>query len=199
MKRQVFSRKQFRLEEFLEALQRFARSQGDYDGPMAVVRGDIAYHDDTELAIALEDDGGDDAEGEEADIPEDSLGRLEAGFTLFGGFTQFNGEGGFDCADGQMVEVPDLDEEDDEEEPRKGRPQRTKKYVEMVGNTHCDECRGYGYLISLEGDRVVIDSALLCDLSGDCEIEPVKEPNLLDEPMTRFVESFVVQPDDSGK
>jgi hypothetical protein len=190
MKRLVIPRRRFRLEAFLDALGAFARSRCGYDGPMAVVHGGVAYHDDVELAIALEEDGEIDA-GD--DIPDDPVGRLEEGLTLFGEFTLFDGQGGFECADGGTVEVPDLDEDDeDEEEPRKARPQRTKNYVEMVGNTQCDECRGYGYLVSLKGDRVAIESALLCDLSGDCEVEPVAEPNLLDGPMTGFVESFVI-------
>jgi hypothetical protein len=90
MKRQVFSRKQFRLRKFLNALAAFAQAQGDYEGPMAVVQGGIAYFDDTELAIALDENSEEAAEGgdEGADIPEDAVARLETGFTLFGDFTK---------------------------------------------------------------------------------------------------------------
>jgi hypothetical protein len=77
MKRLVLSRERFRLKKFLDALEAFAQPQGDYDGPLPVVHGGIAYHDDTELAIALEGNGENDAEGEGAEIPEDSIGRLE--------------------------------------------------------------------------------------------------------------------------
>src|SRR4051794_31861252 len=121
MKRQVISRKRFQLEKFLDALEAFVSTKGCYDGSTPVVHDGIAYHDDTELALALdgdrEEDEDDEAdEVEETDIPEDALGRLQTGFTLFGHFTLFDGQGGLDCADGETIEVSDLDEEDEDED-----------------------------------------------------------------------------------
>jgi len=34
----------------------------------------------------------------------------------------------------------------------------------------------------------------MCDLSGDAEVEIVKDAGLVDEPMTQFVDSFIVKP-----
>jgi hypothetical protein len=129
MKPIIVKQKKFKLKNFLDALHQFGRE----GNPLPAISGDIVYHDSIDLAEALASD----LDEEFGEIPSDSLGRLEAGLPLFGYFALFNGNHGFDCADGQEVEVPCLDEEDefDDDETPMPRRRRTKKYREIVQNT----------------------------------------------------------------
>ena len=111
------------------------------------------------------------------------------GLPVFGQFAAFNGFDGFDCVDGHHVEVPSLDDEDDE--PGLPRRRRTRKYLEAVENTTADECGCFGFVISLDGDTVEIEARGMSDVSGDCELEPMAEPNLLSEAMRRWAGSFL--------
>ena len=79
------------------------------------------------------------------------------------------------------------DDEDDEDEPR---PHRPTMDAALVAATECDDCRGYGFLISLAGDEICVELGTICDLGGECECEVLEQPNLLAKPMTDFVERF---------
>ena len=187
MKAIRIKRSKFRLGAFLAELHRFSvRHLGD-GNPLPGVSGDIAYFDPVDLAEALA------TEEEEAvgEIPDDSLKRLEMGLTLFGQFAIFNGDGAFSCIDGQEVEVPCLDDDEEDEEPRLPRRRRTKTYREAVENTAADECSSFGFVIFLTGGNVEIEGKAMRDVSGECELEQMVEPNLLSDGMRRWVRSFM--------
>ncbi len=185
MKELSIKRSKFKLTQFLDALHKFSLDHFGDGNPLPVVSGGTVYPDDLDLIDALAAD--EDRSVEE--IPRSSLERLDLGLEVFGFFATANGFDEFDCADGEQVEVPNLDdeEEDAEEEPRR----RTKQYLEMVTNTVCDECTAYGYVISIVGDTVKIDGMCMRDVSGDCELERMVEPNLVRDAMRRWVNSFL--------
>jgi len=188
MKAMTLKRSRFRLKRFLDALHKFSVQNLGSGNPLPAVSGDTVYHDPLDLAEALCADGHE----EIAEIPGDSLGRLDVGLTLYGQFAAFDGFDGFDCADGQHVEVPCLDD-DESDEPMMPRRRRTKKYLESVENTTADECSSFGFVISLEGDMVEIEARGLNDVSGECELEAMAEPNLLSAAMRRWVWSFSIR------
>lgn len=185
MKQLSIKRSKFKLTQFLDALHKFSLDHFGDGNPLPVVSGGTVYPDDLDLIDALAADEDRAVEG----IPRSSLERLDLGLEVFGFFAISNGFDELDCADGEQVEVPDLDdeEEDAEEEPR----QRTKKYLEMAANTVCDECTAYGYVVSIDGDTVKIDGMCMRDVSGDCELERMVEPNLVSDAMRRWVNSFL--------
>ena len=185
-----FSIKQskFKLTMFLDALHNFSLNHcGDGD-PLPVVSRSTVYSDDVDLIDALAAD--EDRSVEE--IPRNSLERLEMGLKVFGFFAISNGFDEFDCADGEQVEVPNLDDEEEGEEDAEEVPRgRTETYLKMVANTICDECTAYGYVISVDGVTVKIDGMCMRDVNGDCELEPMVEPNLVSDAMRRWVDSFL--------
>ena len=128
------------------------------------------------------------------DIPPDSLLRLQAGYTLYAMFA--GSDGGCSpllCADGERIDAidPDMDDEDTVDESDSGpRRRRTKKYVEQCENTPADEFRSYGYLIGLTTDSITLEAVCCNDVSGECETEPLSEPNLVSEPMRKFAKAF---------
>ena len=182
MKPIAFKRSRFRLKRFLDALHQFSVQNLSSGNPLPVVVGDTAHHDPVDLA----DEG-----EEEIEIPDDSLARLQAGLSLYATFASFNGFDGFDTADGQYVEVPCLDD-DDCDEPMIPRRRRTKKYLEAVENSVADECSSFGFCISLAADKVEIEAMGMSDVSGECELGPMVEPNLLSDAMRRWVKSFLI-------
>lgn len=185
MKPLIVNRSRFKLAEFLDTLHTFSLDHfGDGD-PLPGVSGDIVYPDAIDLIEALSSVAGE----EFSAVPDDSLGRLEMGIPVFAAFASFNGFDGFDCVDGQHVEVPCLDDEDDE--PGLPRRRRTRKYLEAVENTTADECGCFGFVISLSGGTVEIEAKGMSDQGGECELEPMAEPNLLSEAMRRWVRSFL--------
>lgn len=187
MKPLVFKRSWFKLKKFLDALHRFSVDHLGNGNPLPVVVGDTVYHDPLDLAEVLA------AEDEEvAEVPADSLRRLELGLALFAQYASFDGFDRFDCADGQPIEVPCLDEDEECDEPVMPRRRRTKKYIEAVENTTPDECTSVGFVISLSGDKVKIEALGMSDVSGECELEPMAEPNLLSDAMRRCVRSFLI-------
>jgi hypothetical protein len=124
------------------------------------------------------------------DLPDEPLKCLEAGRTLFAMFTAHDDDG-FDCVDGTKITLPDLDgdfdvENDEQVEPHAATPEEH----ERVENTNHDDCRGYGYTIALKADTLHINAAIWCDITSECNLEEVQEPNLLDQPMATFVLSF---------
>jgi hypothetical protein len=181
----TIKRTRFRLKAFLNVLHKFSLDHLGNGNPLPVVSCDTVYHDAVELAEALA------AEGEEdIEIPEDSLGRLEAGLTLFAPYACFDGFDGLDCVDGQHVELPCLDEDDECDEPVNPRRRRTRAYRLKVENTVVDECSCFGFVISLIADKVEIEAMGMSDVSGECELVPMTEPNLLTDAMRRWVRSF---------
>ena len=187
MKPLIVNRSRFKLAEFLDTLHRFSLDNLGDGNPLPGVSGDNVYPDALDLIEALASDWGE----EFTAIPDDSLGRLEMGLPLFGQFAAFNGFDGFDCVDGQHVEVPCLDDEDGEP----GLPRRRRTAVE---NTTADECGCFGFVISLNGERVEIEARGMSDQGGECELEPMAEPNLLSDAMRRWVRSFLI-PKRGGK
>src|SRR5947209_1588840 len=112
MKPITVKRPRFRLTKLLDALHKFSVDRLGSGNPLPVALGDSVYHDPVDLAEALASEG-----EEEVEVPDDSLRRLEVGLTLYGQFAAFNGFDGFDCADGQHVEVPCLDEDEECDDP----------------------------------------------------------------------------------
>jgi hypothetical protein len=189
----IFKRSRFKLTKFLDALHKFSVQSLGNGNPLPVAVGDTVYHDLLDLAEALA------AEGDEgSEVPDDSLDRLEAGLSLYGQFAAFNGFDGFDCADGQHVEVPSLDDDEECDEPMMPRRRRTRAYREKVENTTADECTSFGFVISLDGDRIQIEAMGMSDVSGECELAPMVEPNLHSDPIRRWVRSFLI-PKRGGK
>ena len=80
---------------------------------------------------------------------------------------------------------------DDDEEEETDLDERDEEGQEEEDETYCDENRSYGLLIALERDKLVIESGVMCDLSGDAQVEVVKDAGLVDEPMRRWVNSFL--------
>ncbi len=181
MKPITLKRSRFRLKAFLNALHKFSLEHLSNGNPMPAVFGDTVYHDAVDLAEDLAAEG-----EEEIEVPDDSLGRLKAGFLLYGQFAASNGFDGFDCADGLNIEVPCLDEDEECDEAVMPRRRRT----EAVENTTADECSSFGFAISLDGDSVQIEAMGMNDVSGECELVPLAEPNLLTDAMRRWVRSF---------
>jgi len=187
MRQFSIKRSKFKLKRFLDALHNFSLDHCGDGNPLPVVSGGTVYSNDFDLIDALSAD--EDRSVEE--IPRSSLERLKMGLKVFGFFAISNGFDEFDCADGEQVEVPNLDDEEEEEDAEEEPRRRTKKYLEMVGNTVCDECTAYGYFISLDSDSVKIDGMCMRDVSGDCELERMVEPNLVSGAMRHWVNSFL--------
>jgi hypothetical protein len=185
MKALTIKPSKFRLKKFLDALHRFSP-----DGnPLPGVSGDIVHHDSIDLAEDLSSD----VDEEFGEIPADSLARLEMGVPIFGYFALFDGDTSFNCIDGQQVEIPNLDEEDEDEEPLMPRRPLTQKFRSQIENTPCDENTCFGFVISLTGGKVEIEGKAMNDFDGDSELEMMVEPNLLCEAMRRWVRSFTIK------
>lgn len=93
---------------------------------------------------------------------------LQHGHTLFGQFTRRDDDH-YDLADASTVAMPD-DDEDDE--------------------TQLDESTTHGYLLSLEGDRLTIQTAILTDVSGEPKVYSVENGGIFEEKMVAFVEAM---------
>lgn len=143
----------FKINEFLKALHHFDLAHGGDGNPLPGIVGDSVHHDPSLLAEAL-------AADVSAEIPSDSLRRLEVGLTLYGQTAAF-GMDGLDCVDGGPI----ADEG--------------------------DECLSYGLAIALVGGFVEIEGRCLSDVTGECELEPMTEPNRISGRMRRWVRSFV--------
>lgn len=162
-------RKRFDWLQFVSAVSRFALSKGA-DEPFPLVEdGKVVFaadHEELTLPDGMEPE----------DIPAGPTERLDSGFDLYAPFAMFFDFGEFACADGSIIEVPDLDDdesEDDDECPPLSDAQRR--------------------LISLEGADLVFQTVLMSESDGDCEVEDVNEAGLLDGPMVKFIKSFMKQ------
>ncbi len=183
MKTLSILRRRFDLRKFVKAIHAFTVTMDGHE-PFPVVQNGVAVFD-ADLCDMLD-------EGEE--IPDGPVKRLAAGHTLYCSFALARDFDLLACADGNEIEVPDLDCDDKDE----NEVSLTEEQRELIAKTHCDENRSYGFLVALRGEKLVIQSALLCDLSGDCEVETVKDAGLVEEPMRRWVDSFLF-PERGGK
>jgi hypothetical protein len=174
MKAMTIKRSSFKLAKFVAALHRFDLQNFGSGNPLPAVSGDTVYHDPIELIEELNSIWDEELET----IPDDSLQRLEMGLELFATFAVFNGESGFNCADGKQIEVPHGDHGDDEP---------------AIANTAFDENTCFGFLISLGKNAVVIEAKEMRDVSGESRIEKMLKPNLLADAMRLWVESFVIR------
>lgn len=175
MRTLIIARSHFNLKKFLKAIRDFTLVMGG-DEAFPIVQDNVAIYD-ADFCDMLDED---------AEIPDNPVERLEAGHTLFCPFSLCRDFDLLACADGTEIEVPDLDIEDEDE------GSLTEEQRELIGRTHCDENRSYGLLVTLRGKKIVIQSAQMCDLSGDCEVEAVKDAGLVEEPMRAWVDSFLL-------
>jgi hypothetical protein len=175
MKTLTVPRRRYDLRKFVKAVRTFTQAM-DGQEPFPIVRDGVAVFD-ADLCDMLE----------EEEILDDPVERLEAGYTLFCQFALCRDFDLLACADGTEIEVPDLDCEDDDDEAPLTQEQR-----ELIGKTCCDENRSYGFLVTLRGKKLVIQSAQMCDLNGDCEVETIKNAGLVEEPLRRWVDSFLI-------
>lgn len=174
-------RSRFDWPKFARAVSQFVLSRGGDEAFPIVEDGKVVFLPDHEELTLL--DG-----IELEDIPDDPIERLEAGFDLLAQFAMFQDFGELACANGSMIEVPDLDDEDDE------RPPLTAAQRRLIEKTECDECRSYGFQISLDGsNHLIFKKVLVSEPDGECHVDDVNEASLLDERMEKFISSFVAK------
>ena len=89
-----------------------------------------------------------------------------------------------------MIEVPDLDEDDLDDEVEERQP-LTASQRRLVEKTECDECRSYGLQISLDGSNFVLQTVVVSESDGDCEVDVVVDAGLVDQPMVKFINKFI--------
>ena len=176
MKKLTVPRSRFNLDKFLTAIDMFTITMGG-DESFPIVQDGVAVYD-RDLCDMMDED--------ESEIPDDPVERLESGHTLFCQFALCRDFDLLACADGTEIEVPSPDEDEVEE------AEADEEGQEVEDETYCDENRSYGLLIALERDKLVIESGVMCDLSGEAQVEIVKDAGLVDESMTRFVQSFIM-------
>lgn len=182
MKTTSIPRAEFDWAKFVRAVTGFAQLQTLGSAEPFV----IAEHG--KLILDLEDLT---LEGEQ-EVPADPIERLEAGFDLFTPFAIFRDFCELACADGGVIEVPDLYEEDlDEDEEEEEAPQLTDKQRDLIEATVCDESHSHGFQITLDGEKLVFRSVLVSESDGECDVEAIEGVGLVDRPMARFLKSFI--------
>lgn len=129
------------------------------------------------------------------DIPAEPLMRLNAGHDLFAPFAVFRDFGELACAGGDVIEVPDLDELDEEQdaddEGGEEAPQFTDKQRRLIEATVCNEIHSYGFLIAVADDNLEFQSVLVNESDGECDLVVAEDAGLVDKPMTKFLKLFV--------
>jgi len=181
MKKLIVPRNCFNLEKFLKIVDRFTLTMGG-DESFPIVQDGVAVYD-RDLCDMMDE--------VESEIPDGPVGRLESGHTLFCQFALCRDFDLLACAYGTEIEVPSSDEDDEE---GTDLDEQDEEAQEVENETNCDENRSYGLLLSLVDGKLVIESGLMCDLSGDAEVEIIKNAGLVEEPMTKFINSFIVKP-----
>ncbi len=181
-------RQRFDWERFVGTVSHFALSRGA-DEPLPVAEdGKVVFaadHEELTLPAGMELE----------DIPVDPTERLEVGFNIFAPFAMFHDFDALICADGGTIEMPDLDELDDEfDEDDEERPRLTDAHRRLMEKTVCDECRSYGFQVSLEGANLVLQTMLMSESDGECAVEAVADAGLVEGPMAGFINSFVRKP-----
>lgn len=185
MKTIKIARAEFDWAKFVRAVTGFAQSLtlGSVE-PFSIAEHGKLILDLEDLTLADDD--------QIEDIPTDPVERLEAGFDLFAPFAVLRDFGELACADGDVIEVPDLYEADlKEDEDDENAPRLTAKQRELIEDTVCDECHSYGFQITLDGANLVFRSVLVNESDGECDVEAVEVAGLVDKPMTLFLKSFV--------
>lgn len=184
MKTTKIARAEFDWGKFAAAVTEFTQSLtlGSVE-PFVIVEHGKLILDDEDLTLA------DDEQIE--DIPSDPVERLDAGFTLIAPFAVFSDFGELACADGDVIEVPDLYEADLEEDEDEDAPRLTAKQRELIDATVCDENHFYGVQIALDGANVVFRSVLVSESDGECDVEVAIDAGLVDKPMAKFLKSFI--------
>ncbi|MCZ2342334.1 MAG: hypothetical protein LC104_11140 [Bacteroidales bacterium] len=174
-------RRRFDWSAFSKAITTFATTHGLEEAFPVVDDGRVvSWQDHREELLEDRDDL--------VDVPNSPLERLQAGFDLFVQFTMPAGCGLMICADGNVIEVPDLDDDaDGDDQPATLLTDEERRLVEK---TVCDECHAYGLVVSLEGAKFVFQAVLFSDTDGNSEVEAVVEAGLVEVPMLRFIESF---------
>ncbi len=176
-------RAEFDWAKFAGAITEFTQSLtlGSVE-PFVIVEHGKLILDDEDLTLA-----------DDEQIPTDPTERLEAGCHLFAPFAVFRDFGELACADGDVIEVPDLGEADLEEDEDEDAPRLTAKQRELIEATVCDENHSYGFQITLDGANLVFRSVLVNESDGECDVEAVEVAGLVDKPMTRFLKGFSKQ------
>jgi hypothetical protein len=134
---------------------------------------------DHEVAFLLvSDDGladfGTGCLGDDADAAGDTpLEWLQAEHTLFGQFTQRDDDL-YRLPGGVEIDVSNVDEADD---------------------TFLDDTSTYGFLVRLKEDALMIQTAVLRDVTGECVVTPVDDAGVFEREMVRFVESMKLRAD----
>ena len=166
MKKLTIPRNRFNLDKFLTAIDMFTTTMGG-DESFPIVQDGVAVYD-RDLCDMMDED--------ESEIPDDPVERLESGHTLFCQFALCRDFDLLVCVDGTEIEVPSLDEDEEE-----GKDLDEDEDAEGQENeTDCDENRSYGLLLSLVKGKLVIESGLMCDLTGDAEVEVVKNAGMVE-------------------
>lgn len=187
MKTTKIARAEFDWEKFARAATEFAQSLtlGSVEPFVIAEHGKLIL--DLEDLTLVDDE-------EIENIPADPIERLEAGFDLFAPFAAVRDFCELACADGNVIEVPDLYEEDlEQDEEDEEAPRLTGKQRKLIEGTVCDENHSYGFQIALDGERLVFRSVLVCESDGEYVVESIEDASLVDKPMAKFLKSFVVK------
>ena len=94
---------------------------------------------------------------------------LQHGQTLFAQFTRGDGTN-YALADGSELEITENDEAD---------------------GTFYDDCSTFGWLISLKNGLLIIETAVLRDVTGECRVEAVEHAGVFEAPMKAFIQSLL--------
>lgn len=92
------------------------------------------------------------------------------GHVLFAQFTRRDGTT-YTLPGGVEIDVSDVDDDD---------------------ATFLDDSSTYGFLVQIEDGKVLIQTAVLRDITGECVVTPVEDAGIFEAEMRRFVESLKV-------
>jgi hypothetical protein len=185
----IIDRSLFDWPKFADAIGQFTASLGGDEVFPIVEDGKVIFaadHEELTLPDGMELE----------DISDDPIERLEAGFDLLAHFAMPQDFGEFACADGNTIEVPDLDQEefDEKDEDAEERPTWTDEERKLIEDTEWDDCHSYGILISLTGAKLFFQTVRVTELGGPCEAEAVEHAGLVEKPMTKFINFFMKKP-----
>lgn len=104
------------------------------------------------------------------DAGDNPLDWLRAGHTLFAQFTKRDGTT-YTLPGGVEIDVSDVDDDD---------------------ATFLDDSSTYGFLVQVKDGNVLIQTAVLRDITGECVVTVVDDAGVFEAEMRRFVESLKV-------
>lgn len=171
----IVPRSRFDWPAFSKAVRAFAVAHGLEEAFPVVDDGRVVYWQEHDDLLEAHDD----LDG----VPGPPLERLRAGLDIFCQFTMPGERGGMVCTDGGTIELPKFD---DEKSPMISDERRRLAEKTVFGEYHA-----YGYLLSLQGGRLTAHTALMTDVDGECHVECVVEPGLVDKPMGAFLDRFL--------